>query len=413
MALNSIRNVRGFFSDYWLGSILSGKKGSGSKLTKAQAEKALWRLTQLRNRIEGFENPDLTRFREHFARPLLGQVFGLNIEENPDETRVRLLTRQPEEEAEIKTSTPIAALYLCPDDEEVENRQPRNTLERFLAERGLSYGFIIAPSLLRLIRRLGDGTKGASFDFSIASAVETEDVESLTAAHRVLHADNFVAANGAAKPIELLEAESRKHSARVSEDLKEAVFQAAEILIRGFLADIQARPEAFNPKPSLLQLRDTALQTLYRLLFILYAEARDERLQNHRLYRKSYSLEQLVDRLLRVPEEELPGNRFGHWQAIQALFRIYDEGLPPTPDLENIPPRGGRLFSEKLPKANSSPNCNCPIASLANSCLRLPRPSRGGASAANAFPIANLKSNSSARFTRVCWNTNRALRTRR
>jgi len=350
MALNSIRNVRGFFSDYWLGSILSAKKGVGSKLSKAQAEKTLWRLTQLRNRIEGFENPDLTRFREHFARPLLGQVFGFKIEEHPEETRVRLLTRQAEEGAEAKTSEPIAALYLCPDEDEIESRQTRGSLERFLADKGLGYGFIITPGLLRLVRRLGDGAKGASFDFSIASAVETEDIESLAAAFRVLHAENFVTTDGGPKPIELLEAESRKHSARVSEDLKAAVFRAAEILIRGFLEDIQARPEAFDPNPSLLQLRDTALQTLYRLLFILYAEARDERLQRHRLYQKSYSLEQLVDRLLRVPEEELPGNRFGFWQAIQALFRIYDEGLPPTPDLENIPPRGGRLFSDKMPE---------------------------------------------------------------
>lgn len=350
MPLNSIRNLRGFFSDYWLGSILSAKKGIGAKLTKTQAEKMLWRLTQLKNRIEGFENLDLTRFREQFARPLLGQVFGFDIGENPEVTRVRLMTRQADESAEGKPSMPIAALYLCPEDDEVENRQPRSALERFLAEQGLGYGFIITPNLLRLIRRLGDGTKGASFDFSLASAVETEDVESLTAAHRVLYADNFVATNGAPKPIELLEAESRKHSARVSEDLKAAVFRAAEILICGFLEDIQARPEAFAPRPSLFQLRDTALQTLYRLLFILYAEARDERLQNHRLYRKSYSLEQLVDRLLFVSQEDLPGNRFGTWQAIQALFRIYDEGLPPTPGLENIPPRGGRLFSDKTPE---------------------------------------------------------------
>jgi hypothetical protein len=350
MALNSIRNVRGFFSDYWLGSILSAKKGVSSKLTKAQAEKILWRLTQLRDRIEGFENLDLTRFREQFARPLLGQVFGFNILEHPEETRVRVLTRQTEQTAEIKPGAPIAALYLCPDDDEVEGRQPRSTLERFLAEQGLGYGFIITPASLRLVRRVGDGTKGASFDFSIASTVETEDVESLSAAYRVLHADNFVSVDGALKPIEILEAESRKHSARVSEDLKAAVFHSAEILIRGFLEDIQARPESFTSKPSLLELRDTALQTLYRLLFILYAEARDERLQRHRLYQKSYSLEQVVDRLLHVSEEELPGNRFGTWQAIQALFRIYDEGLPPTPDLENIPPRGGRLFSDKTPE---------------------------------------------------------------
>jgi hypothetical protein len=350
MALNSIRNVRGFFSDYWLGSILGAKKGAGSKLTKAQAEKILWRLTQLRNRVEGFENLNLTRFREQFARPLLGQVFCFNILEHAEETRVRLLTRQAEENAEAKTGAPIAGLYLCPDNDEVENRQPRSTLERFLAEQGLGYGLIITPGLIRLVRRLGDGTKGASFDFSLSSTVETEDIESLSAAYRVLHADNFVTTDGTPRPIEILEAESRKYSARVSEDLKAAVFRSAEILIRGFLEDIQARPEAFSPRPSLLQLRDTALQTLYRLLFILYAEARDERLQRHRLYQKSYSLEQLVDRLLHVPEEELPGNRFGHWLAMQALFRIYDEGLPPTPELENIPPRAGRLFSDKTPE---------------------------------------------------------------
>ena len=169
MALNSIRNIRGFFSDYWLGSILSAKKGAGPRLTKAQAEKTFWRLTQLRNRIEGFENLDLTRFREQFARPLLGQVLGFNVEENPEETRVRLLTRQTEETAGGVAGAPIAALYLCPDD---DGRQTRGMLERFLADQGLSYSFIITPSLLRLIRRLGDGAKGASFDFSIASAVE-------------------------------------------------------------------------------------------------------------------------------------------------------------------------------------------------------------------------------------------------
>jgi hypothetical protein len=171
MALNSIRNIRGFFSDYWLGSILSAKKGAGPRLTKAQAEKTFWRLTQLRNRIEGFENLDLTRFREQFARPLLGQVLGFNVEENPEETRVRLLTRQTEETAGGVAGAPIAALYLCPDDDETESRQTRGMLERFLADQGLSYSFIITPSLLRLIRRLGDGAKGASFDFSIASAV--------------------------------------------------------------------------------------------------------------------------------------------------------------------------------------------------------------------------------------------------
>jgi hypothetical protein len=144
-----------------------------------------------------------------------------------------------------------------------------------------------------LIRRIGDGARGASFDLSITGAVDLEDIGSLTAAYRVLHSSNFIRNDGQPRPIEVLETESRKHSARVSEDLKEAVFQATEIVIRGFIDDIRVRPESFSEEPSLHDLRDAALQTLYRLLFILYAESRDERLQNHRLYRKSYSLEQL------------------------------------------------------------------------------------------------------------------------
>lgn len=357
MALNSIHNVRGFFSDYWLGSMLAGKKGTGPKLTKAQAEKALWRLTQLRNRIEGFEAPDLSQLRERFARPLLGQTLGFHIMENDDEPRLRLLTRMPDEAptegqppAQAGMNTPIAALLLCPKEDALDQRTTRHALEDFLLQHKLGYGFIITPSLLRLIRKPGEGAKGASLDFSIVTAVETDDVDSLTVAYRVLHADNFAAKAGTPAPIELLEIESRKHSARVSEGLKEAVFQSAEILIRGFLEDIRSRPEALPETPKLAVLRDTALQTLYRLLFVLYAEARDERLQTHGLYQKSYSMEQLVDGLLWVPEEELAGNRFGRWQQLQALFRIYDEGLPPMPGLQNIPPRGGRLFSDKTPE---------------------------------------------------------------
>ena len=202
----------------------------------------------------------------------------------------------------------------------------------------------------------GDGAKGASFDFSIASAVETEDTESLTAAYRVLHAENFVAVNGSPKPIELLEAESRKHSARVSEDLKTAVFRAAEILIRGFLEDLQTRPEAFNPKPTLGQLRDTALQTLYRLLFILYAEARDERLQRHRLYQKSYLLEQLADRLLRVPEEDCRAIASAPGRRSRLCSASTTRACRRRPIWRTSRLGADDFLAIKLPKGSSSPN---------------------------------------------------------
>src|SRR5205823_5887519 len=129
---------------------------------------------------------------------------------------------------------------------------------------------------------------------------------------------------------------------------KAAVFEAAERTVAGFLADARERPEAITSSPTLEQLRDVGFLALYRLLFILYAEARDERLIQHQLYQRSYSLDQLVARLLQTPSNGLAANRHGLWMHLQALFRIFNEGISLNlPDLENIPPRGGRLFSEE------------------------------------------------------------------
>ncbi|HWO41650.1 MAG TPA: N-6 DNA methylase, partial [Candidatus Eisenbacteria bacterium] len=125
----------------------------------------------------------------------------------------------------------------------------------------------------------------------------------------------------------------------------------AERIVGGFLADARARDEAFTPPPSLAALREAGFLALYRLLFILYAEARDERLIRHQFYQKNYSLDGIVTRLLRAPVENLPANRYGLWAHLLALFRIFNEGIAPhLPELENIPPRGGRLFSEETPE---------------------------------------------------------------
>lgn len=362
MPLNSIHNIRGFFSDYWLGSILSGRKAFGPRLTAAQAGKKLWRLMQLRQRVDSVESLDVTRFRERFARPLFEELLGFAMLEGAEDSRLRFLARlkssengpaEPSASADAsKEPFPLVALLLCPDPQGLDLPQTRKTIEYAMLEHSLPYGFVVTAGTVRLVRTPGNGPKGACLDFSLTAAVEQNDVDSLSAAYRVFCADNFVPENSAPPPIELLEEESRKHSAKVSEDLKAAVFTSAEILIGGFLADIRDRSDAFPSAPSLTDLRDAALQTLYRLLFILYAESRDERLQTHSLYRDSYSLEKAIDSLLRRPETELPGNRTGLWLQLLALFKIFDEGVPPMPGFENIPPRGGTLFSDETPEGS-------------------------------------------------------------
>lgn len=340
MIPRSIRNGLGFFSDYWLGSVLGAhRRGLLARLSSAQADKLLRRLIQLRQRVDTPDPPDLTTFREKYARPLLGDLFGYKLSEPAEETRLRLLSEEG--------GSPLAVVLLVPEAEALESRTNRTALERALSDHTLPYGFILTPEVLRLIRRPGDGHRHAYFDFALAAAAETADAESLVSAWQIFRAGSLAPGADGHRPIDLLEEESRRQSAKVSEDLKEAVFMAAELLIRGFLEDIRQRPGRFTPEPPLTALRDAALQTLYRCLFILYAESRDERLRTHIFYLENYSLERLVDRLLRTRRDGLPGNRNAIWAHLLALFRIYDQGLPPLPGLRNIPPRGGTLFSEK------------------------------------------------------------------
>jgi hypothetical protein len=82
---------------------------------------------------------------------------------------------------------------------------------------------------------------------------------------------------------------------------------------------------------------------------VLYAEARDPRLDGHTVYRDSYSAQGLLDLVLREPERAWPSNRTTLWSRVLALFRIYDKGLPKFHEYEHIPPRGGTFFSETTP----------------------------------------------------------------
>jgi hypothetical protein len=346
MALQSIRNHRGFFSDYWLGTALGARGGAGAKLTAAQARKVLDRVSRLVEAVNGGTAPDLTHFRERFARPLLHEYLEYDLLDHEGEPRLRRLSAA---NGGNGGGEALAMALLCPEPSELESRQGRRQLEEALLAANLDYGFLISPEVLRLVRRPGaTGTRGASFDLALASAVELDDLDSLGVAYRVLSSRNFVRGADGARPIDVLESESRRHASKVSNDLKAAVFEAAERIVGGFLADVRERASVFTPPPGLAELRDAGFLALYRLLFILYAEARDERLIQHRLYQRSYSLDQLVVRLLRTPPESLAANRHGLWMHLQAVFRIFNEGISLNlPDLENIPPRGGRLFSDE------------------------------------------------------------------
>lgn len=331
-----LNNERGFLSDYFLGSVLA-RGGRSSGLTDRAADAVLWRFTRLRERAESRgRDLDAATCRERFLRPLLRDTLGFHLGEG--EERVHPLYAAEADEKEGKP--PLLLVYCGGWDEDLsagKGASPVVRLEKALAAKNLRHGLLATGERMRLIRAAGDGPKGAYLEADLAGMSEDADPGSFGLFLRLFHASAFVPGASGKAPIDEIEQESRQHAEKVSEDLKGAVFTAAEELTGAILA---ASPEA-----DLRLCRDAALTALYRVLFILYAEARDPRLQQHRLYQDSYSVEGLVRQLFEEPARAWAANSCGLWERLRAAFRIYDQGLPKTDRWDNIPARGGKFFS--------------------------------------------------------------------
>ena len=118
---------------------------------------------------------------------------------------------------------------------------------------------------------------------------------------------------------------SDEHRAAVRDSLQEGVHEALLQLAGGFAA-ITSRA-AF----------DEALIVVYRVLFLLFAEARGLVPRWHPTYRDGYTMEALRD-----PVELMPRPR-GLWQTLQAMTRLAHRGC--RIGSLHVPPFNGHLFS--------------------------------------------------------------------
>jgi hypothetical protein len=346
----SLRNRHGFFSDYWLGTVFGRTTGRQRTLVTREVESAWRTFVRIYERAEG-RAESAAEVQERLARPLLGQIFSYHLGAPTGagfDGRTVALYASAEDEAGGRVPLLLAYVGDWDDDLDAGKHPPTRALAERLARAAseLKYGLLLTGERLRLIRRAGDGPRGAYLELALGECLEAEDRESFAAALRLFSRANFEPGADGSLPIEAIERESREHAQRVSDELKRAVFQSAEALVEALLNG-EADRERLEPA-RLLEFRDAALTCLYRILFILYAEARDPALLAHPVYRESYSLDQLVRDLLR--SREFPAeNRAGLWERLRALFAIHDAGLPGLDGQAPIPARGGDLFSPDTP----------------------------------------------------------------
>ena len=107
----------------------------------------------------------------------------------------------------------------------------------------------------------------------------------------------------------------------------------------GVIESVQCLLGALNKcgRHNLDQLLDESLTIVYRLLFLMFAESRGLVPNWHPLYRESYTVEALRDRV------ERGGPARGLWETLQAIARLAHKGCRAGRLI--VPPFNGRLFS--------------------------------------------------------------------
>lgn len=222
---------------------------------------------------------------------------------------------------------------------------PAAKFDRLLRHVRVPIGLLTNRRELRLIYA-PHGESSGSLTFRIDDMAAVGGRPILDAFVMLLSAGRFFAV-ARERQLPALLADSRRRQANVTNELAEQVFQALDILLRGFeAAAVRDRSvlldEAVRAEDD--HLYAGLLTVLLRLVVLLYAEDKGLLPVEHPHYQEHLGVFGLFEQLQRdaglFPDSM--ASRFGAWDRLLALFRAVWSGVRHG-DL-HLPPRRGELF---------------------------------------------------------------------
>lgn len=219
---------------------------------------------------------------------------------------------------------PCAALIVTPWGGDAGSAWREGVLHGIAS--GLRWCFCITGPALRVLdARRTYSRRFAQFDLERA----IEDPAAFAAMWGLLRAAAFVNEPLLDRAVAL----SERHRASVRVSLQEGVHDALTELLRAFSRARRSRRNSADVDAWF----DDSLVVVYRVLFLLFAEARGLVPRWHPVYRDSYTIESLR------PRVERRRSPLGLWEALQAISRLAHHGC--RAGSLAVPPFNGRLFS--------------------------------------------------------------------
>ncbi|MGH2497191.1 MAG: Eco57I restriction-modification methylase domain-containing protein, partial [Ktedonobacteraceae bacterium] len=205
------------------------------------------------------------------------------------------------------------------------NKNPSYQIFFYMLHSGLAWGILTNGRKWRLYHAQTAHTLEIFYEVDLPALLEA-DVESFLYFYAFFRRGAFE--DGPLSLASILKA-STEFAREISDNLREQVYGALRYVAQGFF---EYKANGLTPSPETNKLiYDNSLILLYRLLFLLYAEARDLLpLQDNKRYRRQYSLEAIKKDAVSALQDELilPDSDL-FWTRLTYLFKIINLGSPP------------------------------------------------------------------------------------
>jgi hypothetical protein len=361
------------FSEYYLKRLLPHEAKLIPRLDFAGADKAYRSASQLfrhsQRELRGTRQPRVTR--RVLVEPL-ATLLGWQVGET-EAVETLLGDEEGSQPLLIPDSTrPIGRLLAVPGEASLDHAPeglhrryaPIHSLIRILEREGLTWGILLNAFTLRVVRR-SEGFVASHLEFDL-DAIGRDLARSRDAFHLLwglLRQDSWLPSPALLDEVVRL---GREHQVEVGSLLGQQVPGAVERLLEGALSHPANQPglALFLTGPAarrelLEHLHAGALRCLYRILFVLYAEARGLLPLDMPAYRDGYALtgsRGLIHKALNRPTDprENPLAANGYFEAsLRALFALLRAGADLGPE-GRIPAYGGGLFHPQ-PRVEGEP----------------------------------------------------------
>lgn len=229
---------------------------------------------------------------------------------------------------------PPLALVVAPYGDELDARW-RDAVRMGVAA-GAAWSFLFNGRWLRLVDAYRTYAR-RFLEFDLAAAAVDHTTGALLWALLRAEATIGPRAGHAGALLDRIVAASDAHRIAVGSDLGHGVERALAALMEGLLHALGRHRRGGSARVPLDGVFAQALTLVYRILFLLFAEARSLVPIWHPVYRDAYTIDALCRQLV------TPRGARGLWEALQAISRLASQGCQAA-DLQ-VAPFNGRLFS--------------------------------------------------------------------